>query len=66
MVSGSAARSLVTTPTEIFRLRMAIQMEVANLYIRSSELHGGFEILTAVLKKIQVFLDLKFRSVNSK
>ena len=66
MISGSAGRRLVTVPTEIFRLRMAIQMEVADLYMEGLQLNRRFEILTGVLKKVQVFLELNCRGVNSK
>jgi hypothetical protein len=65
MVFGSAARNLVTMPTEIFRLRMAMPMEVANLYVECLQLKRRFEILTEVLKKIQEFLELNCRSVYS-
>ena len=45
-VPGSAARSLVTMFTEIIRLRMAVQLEEANLYIEGLQLKMRFEILT--------------------
>jgi hypothetical protein len=57
--SDSAASSLVTIPTEISRLRVAVQMAVTDLYIEGLQLKRRFEILTEVLNKIQVFLEIK-------
>jgi hypothetical protein len=64
MFFGSAAHSLVIFPSKIFGLRMVMQMEVADLYMEGLQLKWRFEILTEVLKKIQVFLELNYRSAN--
>jgi hypothetical protein len=65
VVFGSAARSLVTMPTETFRLRIAMSMKVANVYIEDLQLKRRYEILIDVLKKIQEFLEPNCRNVNS-